>query len=414
MKRLFALAVFSLLVALAATAQQVASSDSRTPAQLRIAAAERAIAAKPGNYEAYNDLALGLARRARETSDTAFYAQAEEAVRKSLELQPGNFEAQKLQVWLLLGRHEFPQALEQAKALNQRVPDDLQVYGFLADANAELGNYQDAIDAAQWMLNLRPGNVPGLTRAAYLRELSGDVEGALELMEMALQSTPPNESEDLAWIRTQMGLLELMRGNAAGAEAYLVEALGLFPGYHYALANLGRVRSAQGRHGEAVDVLRRRYEAAPHAENLYDLAEALERAGRLAESRRAFAEFEAMALKESEKWDNANRELIFYYADHARKPAEALRIAALEFSRRQDVHTLDAYAWALYRNGRHLEASKQMRRVLEVGIRDARIFHHAASIARASGDRAAAMRYQKQAKELEPAEDAGMRASSGR
>ncbi|HSA92993.1 MAG TPA: hypothetical protein VLE48_08280, partial [Terriglobales bacterium] len=147
MKRFFALVVFSLWVSLVGTAQQGSTSDARTPAELRIAAAERAIAAKPGNYDAYNDLALGLARRARETSDTVFYAKAEEAVRKSLELMPGNFEAQKLEVWLLLGRHEFAQALAKAKALNQQVPDDLQVYGFLTDANTELGNYQDAIDA---------------------------------------------------------------------------------------------------------------------------------------------------------------------------------------------------------------------------------------------------------------------------
>ena len=31
------------------------------------------------------------------------------------------------------------------------------------------------------MLDMRPGNVPGLTRAAYLRELFGDHERAVEL-----------------------------------------------------------------------------------------------------------------------------------------------------------------------------------------------------------------------------------------
>ena len=51
------------------------------------------------------------------------------------------------------------------------------VYGFLVDAYAELGDYAEAEKAAQWMLDLRPGNVPGLTRAAYLRELFGDLDG---------------------------------------------------------------------------------------------------------------------------------------------------------------------------------------------------------------------------------------------
>jgi hypothetical protein len=74
------------------------------------------------------------------------------------------------------------------------------IYGFLTDANVELGNYKEAEEAAQRMLDLRPGNLPGVTRAAYLRELFGDVDGALELMNMALQSTPTTEAEDAAWI----------------------------------------------------------------------------------------------------------------------------------------------------------------------------------------------------------------------
>jgi hypothetical protein len=59
------------------------------------------------------------------------------------------------------------------------------------------------------MLDIRPGNVPGLTRAAYLRELFGDVDGSIELMEMAYRQTPPNELEDRAWILTQLAHLRL-------------------------------------------------------------------------------------------------------------------------------------------------------------------------------------------------------------
>ncbi len=67
----------------------------------------------------------------------------------------------------------FAEALEQAAGeLNKIFPDDVQVYGFLADAHVELGHYEEATDSVQWMLDLRPGNVPALTRAAYLRELA--------------------------------------------------------------------------------------------------------------------------------------------------------------------------------------------------------------------------------------------------
>ena len=58
------------------------------------------------------------------------------------------------------------------------------LYGFLTDAYVELGNYKEA--------KLRPVDVrpeawqhTGLTQAAYLRELFGDIDGSLDLMDMA-------------------------------------------------------------------------------------------------------------------------------------------------------------------------------------------------------------------------------------
>ncbi len=98
-------------------------------------------------------------------------------------------------------------------------------YGFLTDANVELGNYKDAETACQRMLDLRTGNLPGITRAAYLRELFGDVDGSLELMNMAFQSTPPTQAEDGAWILTQMAHLDLTIGNLDQSEKLLHQAL---------------------------------------------------------------------------------------------------------------------------------------------------------------------------------------------
>jgi Flp pilus assembly protein TadD len=243
------------------------------------------------------------------------------------------------------------------------------------------------------MLDLRPGNLPGLTRAAYLRELFGDLDGSVELMNMAYQSTPPSETEDRAWILSQIGHLQLMSGKITEADNTLQQALSLFPGYHYALGNLAKVRIEQKRYEDAVKALEQRYGAAQHAENLYDLAEALELAGHQEQAQKAFAEFETKSRCESVRADNSNRELIFYYADHARLPAEALQVAQAEYSRRHDVFTLDAYAWALHVNGRDTEARTQIAAALAVGIRDAKMLRHAGEIALNTGDRAAAERY---------------------
>jgi len=394
MKNFIAVLILSLAaVGFAQTSSPTSAATSLSPAEQGMANARKEIAKKPGQFAGYNQLAIALSRRARETSDVAYYAQAEDALKKAAELAPDNFETAKIHVWLLLGRHEFPAALEAAKLLNKKVPDDILVYGFLTDASAELGNYPDAENAAQWMLNLRPGNLPGMTRAAYLRELFGDVDGAYELMDMAYQATVPTETEDRAWILSQMGHLRFVAGRTDDAENILKQALQLFPGYHYALSNLAKVRITQKRYEDAVTLLRQRYEAAQHAENLYDLAEALELAGHEADAKKAFAEFELKSLAEANRKDNSSRELVFYYADHAQKPSRALEVAKQEYAWRHDVYTLDAYAWALHVNGRDAEARKQIEAVLAVGIRDSRIFADAGEITLKLGDTAAAKRY---------------------
>lgn len=394
-----------LLMVLAAAGGWAQSPSSRaetnlSPAERNIAQAKKLITKNPKDFEAYNTLALALSRRARETSDVKFYTQAEEALQRSFEISPGNFDGERTHVWLLLGKHEFAAALEAAKKLNKKMPDDVMLYGFLTDANVELGNYKDAEAAAQWMLDLRAGSIPGLTRAAYLRELFGDVDGALDLMEMAYQSTPPSESEDRAWILTQMAHLNLATGKSSQAEDLLQQALAMFPGYHYALGNLAKVRIQQKRYAEAVELLKQGFQAAPHAENLYELAEALQLAGQAEEAKKAFAEFEQKSLLESYRADNSNHELTFYYADHANEPGKALEVAKREFARRHDVYTLDSYAWALYVSGQSGEARKQIEAALAVGIRDAKLFRHVGEIALQCGDRAMAEHYLRQSAEL--------------
>ena len=381
MNKRVAICALSVLASVAVCAQTAQTTATKSPAEISIQKAQEQIAKQPDHVPYYASLAMAYARRARETSDVAYYAKAEETLERSFKIAPNNFEALKVQAWLLLGRHEFAKALEAATALNQRVPDDITVYGYLADANAELGNYADAVKAAQWMLNLRPGNIAGLTRAAYLRELHGDLSGAMQLMHMAYDSTPFQEAEDRAWLLTQIAHLQLLSGNLTEAENYATGALGLFPNYHYALGTLAQIRMAQNRYDDAVALLEKRYAAAPHAENLFALAEALDRGGRQDDAAKAFAEFEQKSLKESGITDNSNHELIAYYVDYAHQPVKALEIAKLELTRRHDAFTLDAYAWSLAASGDYAQANAEMQKALAFGVKDPKVLHHASEIA---------------------------------
>jgi Flp pilus assembly protein TadD len=138
---------------------------------------------------------------------------------------------------------------------------------------------------------------------------------------------------------------------------------------------------AQKRYEEAVELMSKRYTAAPHAENLYALAEALDLAGRTEEAKKDFAEFERESLAETNITDNSNHELIAYYTDHAHEPGKALDVAKREIARRRDVFTLDCYAWALAANGDYKSANEEIRLALQVGVKDPKILSHAEFIA---------------------------------
>lgn len=391
-----------LMTATLASAQWVTSAATTdlSPSERDIIQARKVISDRPREFVGYNLLATALDQRAQETFDATLYSQAEEAVKKSLALSPANFETEKIEASVLLDEHEYPAALELARALNKKVPDDLTVYGLLTDAEIELGNYEDAENSATWMLNLRRGNRPADIRAARLRDLFGDPEGAYEMADLAFQSTVPSEVGERASLLAQMGRFRLASNNADAAEKLFQQALTVLPNYPDAMGNLAKLRIAQKRYAEAVQLCDRHYQSVPRARNLYYLAEALHLAGREAEARKDFAEFEGKALAESVNKDNSNRELVFYYADHARQPGKALDVAKQDYGWRHDVYTLDAYAWALHVNGQDAEARKQIEIALAVGVRDSKLFRHAGEISLRVGDRAAAERYLKQSAEL--------------
>jgi tetratricopeptide (TPR) repeat protein len=394
------LTILSLLVVPLVSAQ--APHNAATPAEQSISWAEAAIKAHPDRSQPYNDLAVAYVHRVRETADPGYYVQAEGALQKSLQIMPDNLEGEKARLMILLGRGEYAQALGLAKELNKKTPDDLLLYGFIADAAMELGEYGEAEEAAQWMLDLRPGNVPGLLRGAALRRLYGDARGASDFLSQAYQQMAPTQTEELAWTLTEMADLQLSIGDIDGAEKLVHSALQQFPGYYAALEDLARVQTARQHYSEAVELLRQRNQKFPTAASRYALAQALERAGQVPEAASAYTDFTAMARPLINNKDNANEELIFYYLGRGKDPGEALRIAQLEVAKRHDVNIRDAYAWALCGNGRYQEAEKQIAIALAVGVREAKMFYHAGVIDAQLHEDTSAAHYLKQSVELNP------------
>src|SRR5580704_17844798 len=138
------LGIAALSLILAPMVQGQAPNKSATPAEQKISWAQAGIQAHPDRSQPYNDLAVGYISRVRETADTGYYELAEAALQMSLQITPDNIEAEKARVMILLGRGDFAGALDLAKALNKKTPDDVLLYGFVADAAIALGEYADA------------------------------------------------------------------------------------------------------------------------------------------------------------------------------------------------------------------------------------------------------------------------------
>lgn len=222
-----------------------------TPAQQRIVAAKQQIEADPKKIQAYNELALAFLRRSREAADPKYLNDADAALAQGLKLDASDFQLQKTQVALLLSRHQFIEARDQATKLHLRVPDDVMTYGYLAEADIALGKYEDAAINAQWMMNMRPNNTPALMVGAKLRVLFGDPRGAIEFLNLAYSQTSPAEVEELAWIANQIASIQIDSGQIDEAKQTLEQADQTFPNYPYTMENLARIRTGQNRTNQA-------------------------------------------------------------------------------------------------------------------------------------------------------------------
>jgi tetratricopeptide (TPR) repeat protein len=220
-------------------------APSSSPAQKRVDVAEKRTKAEPQSWQAYNDLAFAYCRWARDAEDAQLYDKAESALQHSFQLSPGNYEARKLEIQVILGKHDFARGLKLATELNHQVPDDIAGWALLVDANVGLKNYDAAEHAAQWILDLRAGSSLGFVKAAGLREIFGDPEGAAEFFEEASKRTAQSDLDERAWLLTQNARQQLKLGKPERAEDTLKQALQLFPDSHLALAEMAAVHGSQ-------------------------------------------------------------------------------------------------------------------------------------------------------------------------
>ncbi|MBI3803876.1 MAG: tetratricopeptide repeat protein [Nitrospirae bacterium] len=354
----------------------------------------------PRSLPLRNRLAWAYIQKGRETGDAAYFTRAERLLEKSLAKEASNGEALGLRAWVALFKHEFKEAAIWAEKAHAAQPKISFHDGVLSDAYLELGDYPKAIDHAQQMLDLKPDQ-GALSRAAHLRSLHGDPEGAIDLWEKAIRSSSLH-SENTAWCQVELGDEYFNLGKVKKAEGVYQAALKRFPNYHRALAGLGRLRATEDKKPEAARLYQQAIEVIPYPHYLSALGDLYTEMGKPDEARKQYDLVEQMARLDQINQVLYNRDLALFYADHDRKVEEAVRIAARELEVRKDVYTYDILGWTYYKDRRYPEAEQAMKKALRLGTRDPRMLFHAGMIARAVGKEKEAKRLLNQALSLNP------------
>ena len=330
---------------------------------------------------------------ARISFDPGYFKLAEQCGLALDTLQPRAPESLLLRGYALQNLHRFKQAEPLARELVAKRGRAFD-YGLLGDVLMEQGRLEEAVSAYQQMADLKP-DLQAYTRAAHIRWLKGDLEGAMEVMQMAVQAASPREPESAAWVNSRMALYLLQAGNFTAANLSCEAALNYQADYAPALLAQGRIRLAQGRTSEAIASLSLAARINPLPEYLWVLAEALRAGGEGKEA----SEVESKLRSRGAAADP--RTFALYLATRGEQPATAAQLANAELATREDVFTWDARAWALAAQGRWTQAAEDMRRALADGTQDARLFLHAGIIAVATKNVSEMRQFLNRAKGLE-------------
>ncbi len=341
----------------------------------------------PQDYSSWAALGLAYVGQARTTGDPSYYPKAEGVLNRSREINAVDNDGAAAGMAALAGaRHDFVAAADWARRGLAINPSNALLYGALNDAETQLGNYDEAFEAAQRMVDLRPGTA-ALARAAYTWELRGDVAQATELMQRAL--TAAAGPADGAFTRYQLGELAFNAGDPQAALAHYRSGLDADASYVPLLQGRAKAQAALGQADAAVADYAQVVARVPEPAYLIEFGELLESLGRTAEAQDQYQTLATVTTLFEANGVAVDVEPTLFAANHG-NPVAALRAGEAGIANRPFLDMNDAYAWALHVNGRDAEALEWSAKALALGTRNALFHYHAGMIHLALGDRTAA------------------------
>ncbi len=291
----------------------------------------------PNNYKAFLGLAELYIAEARVTGEHPYYYPAAlKMTNYVLDQKPENkdilFSALSLKASVLLSLHQFQKGKEIAQQAIEINPYNANIYGALVDANVELGNYEEAIQAADKMVSVRP-DLRSYSRVSYLREIYGDVEGSIEAMDMAVKAGYPGY-ESTAWARYTLGKIYEDYGDLSNAEMHYSIVLQERPNYAFALNGLASVEMKKGNAEKAEKLVNESITIIPEVsfyENLAQIYKATKRTDKSVKTANTIIKMMAEDEASGHKMDLDKAKIYLHLLNNK---DEALKLAMEEYKAR--------------------------------------------------------------------------------
>jgi tetratricopeptide (TPR) repeat protein len=298
--------------------------------------------------------------------------------------------------------------LQEARADLEMLPDWPErpsIRALKADIDLQAGQYEKARQAYESVIQ-HDRSWDNLARLAYLRSITGDISGAEALYVEAQEEITAKEMRSYAWLELQRGMLDLNHGRQEEALAHYRRADRAYSGYWLVEEYLAEALGAQRKYDDAVTVFEQVISSAPRPEVYQALGDLYVCMGK-PDQAKSWHDRALEAYLESVRHGEVLyfHHLATFYADVREDGAEAIKWARKDLALRHNFATRDTLAWALYRNGQYAEALVQINEALTSGVKEARLFFHAAMIHLAAGHTVEGKRFLQLAAEINPRYD---------
>jgi len=406
--------VLLILCAAAAWSAELKRPDAASQTDKQIQMLQDQVKQAPGDYAGYDRLGSAFFQKARETGDIAYYDLAERTLSRALALAPQDFRAADPLVHMALvymGEHRFSDALASTQKAIGTGSGNLAAFAIEGDAYTDMGDYDQAATAYHALQTLGRATSSPLalaymsdSRMAYLCFLRGDSAQAIRLMKSAiaaaLQTNVPREN--LAWLYFELGERYFQSGDLANADLSYRSGISADPNHYRSVAGLAKVRAAQGKFEESIQLYERSIAIIPFPVYVAELGDVYKKLGRVKEAQMQYDLVEYIGHLGKLNQVLANRELALFYADNGIKLPQALELARRELEVRHDIYTWDTLAWVLYRNGQFRQAAEAMDKALALHTNDSLLLFHAGMIYHSLGRDSDAEDFLSRALEINP------------